>query len=112
MGKTGENLAENFLKSLDYEIISSNYQTKIGEIDIVAKERSEIVFVEVKTRTSLKYGFPQESITKSKLNRLRKLAFLYLAENKIKNTSFRIDVISIQLEKTGKVLELDHIKNI
>ncbi|MBU1992458.1 MAG: YraN family protein [Patescibacteria group bacterium] len=112
IGNKGEELAEKFLRSNGYDILTKNYHTRIGEIDIVARDGAELVFTEVKTRTSQTFGLPQESVTKSKIRKLRQTALLYIAENNIKSSPFRIDVISIQLEKTGKVKSVDHIKNI
>lgn len=112
IGEFGEAVAENFLRADNYEILAKNYRTRIGEIDIIAKKDKKLAFVEVKTRTSEIYGLPQESITKRKLIRMLRSAMFYLAENNIKNNSFRIDVISVQLEKTGKVARIEHIKNV
>lgn len=111
-GKTGEDLAENFLRANGYKILERNKRTRFGEIDIIAKENGQIVFVEVKTRTSDLYGLPQESVTKRKLMRIQRLAQIYLREKSLQNKSFRVDVISIQLQKMGGVSNMQHIKDV
>lgn len=112
IGESGEAIAEKFLRAGNYEILAKNYRTRAGEIDIIAKKDKKLAFIEVKTRTSEICGLPQESVTKRKLIRIMKSAMFYLMENNIENNSFRIDVISVQLEKTGKVARIEHIKNV
>ena len=63
LGVKGEQLAVDFLKDKKYEILERNYATKLGEIDIIAKQNNRIVFIEVKQRESLRYGYPREAIT-------------------------------------------------
>jgi len=110
-GKEGEDIAANFLKNLGYEIVEQNYQYGHGEIDIVAKENDEYVFVEVKTRKSLEYGLPEFAITKTKINQIKKVAFAYLIENKLDNQSARIDAITILLQNDREPI-INHYKNI
>ncbi|MCK9281132.1 MAG: YraN family protein [Melioribacteraceae bacterium] len=109
-GGSGEKLAADFLQKKGYEIIRLNYRFHHGEIDLIAKENEVLVFVEVKTRLSDKYGSPITAISKSKLNQIRKIAEAYIAVNKIKDTDCRIDFIGI-LYKNGEP-EIEHIENI
>ena len=74
LGKRGEELASAFLISSGYEIIDRNWRCAQGEIDVVATRADEVVFVEVKTRSSVAFGHPLEAITVPKLARLRRLA--------------------------------------
>lgn len=94
-GKEGEKIACNYLIERGYKILEKNYHYGHGEIDIIAKDRDTLVFVEVKYRKSLEYGMPEDSITRKKQLQIRKIAEAYLYQNKIENQSCRIDVISI-----------------
>ncbi|MDF1611140.1 MAG: YraN family protein [Stygiobacter sp.] len=110
-GKEGEEIASLFLKNLGYEIIEMNYQYGHGEIDIIAKDNDEIVFVEVKTRKSLQFGSPEFAFTKSKINQVKKIAFAYLTENNLENLTVRIDAIAILILKDCDPV-INHYKNI
>lgn len=112
IGRKGEQLALKFLKSRNYEILEQNFRVKQGEIDIIAEYGQKVVFIEVKTRTGTTYGLPQESVTKQKLQRLKKLARIYMSKHDYQNKCFRIDIISIQLRKSGEVAQIDHIENV
>jgi putative endonuclease len=108
-GRTGEDLAAEYLKKNGYKILAINFRTKVGEIDIVAKERSQIVFVEVKTRSSHIFGTPAEAITPKKLHSLIQAGEYYLLKYKgLRN--YRIDAIEV-LMTDGKA-NISHIKNI
>ena len=86
-GKTSEIIAANFLKKKGYKIITTNYKNKIGEIDIIAKDKKLIVFVEVKARSSKAFGHPLEAIDERKQFKIRQVAQLYLMTNKIETAS-------------------------
>lgn len=108
-GKTGEDKAAGFLTANGYKILQKNYRTRIGEIDIVARDRQTVCFVEVKARTSDKYGLPQEAISKSKQKQIAKAALVFLKENNLLDSFVRFDVVSLLHSKEGEKLEL--IKN-
>ena len=111
IGQLGEKLAVKFLKEKDYEIICKNFKSKQGEIDIIAKdEMGVIIFIEVKTRTSLEYGNPSEAVDKNKKEHIVKTAGYYLYKNNIKEANTRFDVIEIFIHK-GRY-KLNHIKQI
>ena len=76
-GILGEKIAREFLKKKGYRIIEANYRSPEGEIDIVAKHGDSLVFVEVRTKTSLEFGSPEESITPVKMERLKAIAAYY-----------------------------------
>ncbi len=109
--ETGEDMAALHLKRKGYRVIKRNFRTKLGEIDIVAREGKTLVFCEVKTRIGQPYGHPIEAVTGSKQRRIRRVAELYLAALKNPNEfdSVRFDVISI-LSK-GPTFKLEHIEN-
>ena len=114
-GKIGESIAEKFLIANNYKILQKNVYFREGELDIVAFEEStqEMVFVEVKTRSSNLFGEPEEAVTYEKKIKTLKAAikFLNLARG-IRFKSWRIDVIAVKLTKEGKFLGIKHFKNI
>ena len=99
-GKYGENIAIDFLEKNGYIILEKNFRfSRYGEIDIIALDKEIIVFVEVKFRTSNKYGMPIEAITTHKKNHLIKSALFYLQEKKCFGKPCRFDIISIENDK-------------
>ena len=109
-GYKGEQIAADYLESSGYEIKKRNFHFgKNGEIDIVAEKNDELVFVEVKFRTTNSYGDPIESITPRKAQTLRKVAEGYLYVNKIYDKSCRIDVIIVDFR--DKDPKIEHIEN-
>lgn len=109
-GKEGEDLAEKLLRSKGYEIVDRNYQFGHGEIDIIAKDKDWLVFVEVKTRTNLEYGEPEYAITRSKIKQIKKMAELYLYDKNISEADCRFDVVAILLTNEGKPI-INHYEN-
>ncbi len=97
-GKIGEEVAMNYLKQNGYEILERNYYYNHGEIDIVAKEGNALVFVEVKSRRSTKYGEPEESVTPNKQKLLRRTAEGYVLEKNIGEMDCRFDVVSVMMK--------------
>lgn len=97
-GKRGEAAAIRFLKKRGYSILDTNYRCRSGEIDIVAREKDNIVFVEVKTRTSIEFGLPEESLSTRKMTHLTKVALTYLSHRNIKGASCRFDVVSVLMK--------------
>ncbi|MEA1961796.1 MAG: YraN family protein [Bacillota bacterium] len=107
-GKYGEELAVNYLLSKGYKIIVRNYRSKEGEIDIICSDGKTIVFVEVKTRRSTRFGTPEEAITRTKMQHIRRTALTYLAEQGERYKEIRFDVIAILLQ--GQTPEINHIE--
>jgi putative endonuclease len=106
LGKRGEELAIGFLKKLRYKILEKNFRCKFGEIDIIAFQGKALVFVEVKTRSSLEYGSPQTSVTPKKRNQLTKVAFFYLQKNRLFAREARFDVVAVEFDSGKKRIEL------
>lgn len=107
-GKVGENIACEYLIKNGYEILERNkHFSKLCEIDIIAKYKDRVIFVEVKTRKTNAFGSPLEAITKTKYNNIKTGIFSYLSENKVKK--YQIDVIAITFEPKIKI---EHLKNI
>lgn len=110
IGKEGENIAATYLEKRDYKIIERNFTCKQGEIDIIAIDKKELVFVEVKTRTNLNYGLPKEAVDYAKKRHLRKAIEYYLFKNSIQDMYIRIDVIEVYMYKNK--YKVNHIKQI
>jgi len=105
LGEKGEGVAVQFLKTQGYKIITQNYKTRIGEIDIIAREGDTLVFVEVKTRESIAYGKPFEAVDYFKKRKIVNVAMLYLKKMK-EIPPCRFDVISICYEQGKPDCEL------
>ena len=111
IGDWGEKQAETFLTKNGLQIIDHNFRTIEGEIDLIAQESDEIVFVEVKTRTSNEYGFPEEGMTDEKIDHLSGVVEQYLAKhNDIEN--WRVDVIAVQGRPGNEKIEIEWFKGI
>lgn len=108
-GARGEAAAADFLKSKQYKILNMNFRGTYGEIDIIAEVEAKIVFVEVKTRSSIKNGRPAEAVNNRKQQRIIGVAEEYIALSDLSNYDFRFDVIEI-MDKAGK-LYYNHIEN-
>lgn len=109
-GNIGEDIAESFLKEQGYRIIERNYNTRRGEIDIIAGKDEIIAFIEVKTRSTTDYGRPEEAVTPKKKRSISRAAYYYISSHNNLKTSFRADIISIILSETHKP-EITHIIN-
>ena len=107
-GKEGENIATSFLQNKGYKILQRNFKCYYGEIDIIAKDKEEYVFIEVKTRSSSIYGKPKEAVDKAKKRHIYKSAEYYSYFNHIENKPIRIDVIEIYKKKEKHFI--NHIK--
>jgi len=108
-GTQGEDLAKEYLLNQGYQILTTNFYTKKGEIDIIAKDKEYIVFIEVKYRNSTKFGYPREAVGNTKKKKILTVANIYINNNNIKNSDFRFDVIEIL--KTNDQTDIEHIKN-
>ncbi len=106
LGKKGEELALQFLKKRGYRIIGRNYVCKMGEMDIIAKEKDTLVFVEVKARTSTTFGPPQLAVNSAKQRQLSKVALNFLKEKHLEDVKARFDVVAILLRPKGEQIEL------
>lgn len=108
LGEIGEEIAAQFLIKKGYRILDRNWRIKEGEIDIVAlSPESDIIFIEVKSRTSAAFGDPLESITIDKAMRIQRLALAWLATHQRLGSNFRIDAIGILMGRTGAAA-IDH----
>lgn len=106
LGRTGERLAAEALTRRGYCILEQNYRCRHGEIDLVAEEGQDLVFVEVKTRRGAAYGLPEEAVTARKRQKLREVASHYLDAHQCSERPWRIDVVAVQLSGGGKPEEI------
>jgi len=111
LGATGEKLARNFLNKKRYRIRETNFRCRHGEIDIVAQKKDCLVFIEVRTKSSLACGTPEESITAAKRERLVATALAYLQMHADTFSQWRIDFIAIELDQKGKASRIELIEN-
>ena len=109
-GRFGEDYACRYLENKGYTIIQRNARIGRAEIDIVAGNRDLIVFVEVKTRSDARFGFPEEAVTEAKMARLQRAAEAWLVENDRTESYARFDVIALMFAN-GQVLDLRHFEN-
>ncbi|MBI1919332.1 YraN family protein [Candidatus Microgenomates bacterium] len=111
-GKKGEDLAVDYLRRHGYKIIERNFQKGYGEIDIVAQEGDTLVFVEVKTRKSSRFGSPLEAITPWKIKALIRSCQFYKSLHAELPESLRLDVVSVLIFPGGGVERIELVKNI
>ncbi len=95
LGAEGERVAKAYLQTKGFRILHENYSTPLGEIDLIAKEGSVVVFVEVKARTSGEFGPPQASVTLAKQRQIVKVARLYLQRERLAEVACRFDVVAV-----------------
>lgn len=107
-GKLGEAEAARFLEKRGYKVLERNYRCKYGEIDLVAKDGSAVVFVEVKTRGSERFGTPMESVDARKQRKILLTAQFYIESNRLGDADFRFDVVGVEI-RDGK-LSFDLVK--
>jgi putative endonuclease len=102
LGKAGEDCACRELERRGYAILARRYRSRFGEIDIVAREGETVVFVEVKARTSNRYGEPAEAVTLHKQTRVVAIAEDYLARHRLRQARCRFDVVAISFGARGQ----------
>lgn len=102
LGDKGEQLAAAFLKNNGYSIICRNFRCRSGEVDIIARHKGVLVFVEVKTRKSASFGSPAEAVTPRKQQQIGRAALEFMARENMFDTEARFDVVSITVSATGE----------
>ena len=109
-GNRGEAIAAEFLKEKGFTILEKQYKSPFGEIDLVCQRGSEGVFVEVKTRKTNTFGYPEESVTKRKIQYIERTAQHYLSEKFLTDHPWRVDVIAIEMRGgKPKISHFEHI---
>lgn len=112
LGRWGEKVAAQLLEAKGYVIVGRNWRTGRGELDLVAQDGPVLVFVEVKTRRSQRYGTPEESITRHKQEKLLALVQDYLTDHSLSEVEWRLDVVAIELDGRGKLIRCEHIPQV
>lgn len=109
IGQLSETMAADYLTGKGFILLERNFGNKFGEIDIIAQDQDTLVFVEVKAKTGITYGPPEEMITPGKLAKIRHIADLYLKDQKL---PCRIDVMAIVLDEHHQLIRLTHYPNV
>ena len=110
LGRKGESLALAYLAKKGYKPITRNFNRTHGEIDLIMEDQGTLVFVEVKTRTNLRFGEPKSSVTPIKQERIRYTARAFLYTHRITHRSIRFDVGELMIQGHGEV-KFHHIRN-
>lgn len=111
LGAWGESVAAHNLEAQGYRIVARNWRCQRGEIDLIAQASDDLlIFVEVKTRRGQDMGLPEEGVTPHKSRKLIQLAQIYLADHDL-DVDWRIDLVAVELDKSGKLLRCEHIPN-
>lgn len=108
-GRLAESLAGKALMEKGYAILENNFSNRYGEIDIIAKDKDILVFVEVKAKSEVEFGLPEEMISPGKLRKVKNMALIYM---KGENLPCRIDVVAVVLSKEGSLIRLTHYENV
>jgi len=111
LGQYGETLAARFLERHGWRVTSRNFHTRFGEIDLIAEKPDEILFCEVKTRTSDDYGYPETAVDYFKVRRLMKAIGFYSQARRI-NKFWRLDIVSVEINRENKTAKFNWFKNI
>ena len=106
LGSKGEELAADLLRNNGYKILYQNYKTKLGEIDIIARDKDIICFIEVKTRSSDRFGFGSEAVSRIKQRQIAKSALYFLKEKRLLDKRARFDVVSLDCSSEEPKLDL------
>jgi len=111
IGKEGEEIAKKYLQNKGYIIIECNYKTKRAEIDIIAKYKNTLVFIEVRTKRYESYGTPEETINYKKRMRLKQNAAAYIHRRKYKGL-YRIDAVCLVINENTELQRINHYESI
>ncbi len=109
-GSHGEQLAAQYLERAGLTVLERNFRCRTGEIDLVAQDGNELVFVEVRTRVGSAFETPEDSVTLRKQRKMAECAYAYLAQHNVRGRPWRVDMIAIELER-GAVKRLDHYRD-
>ena len=108
-GMQAQLAAEKHLQNKGYNILERNYRTKAGEIDLIARLKNYVVFIEVKFRTNTNYGLPREAVNYPKQRKIINTAMQYITKKQLTDQDFRFDVIEVLGD--GQLMKIEHIEN-
>jgi putative endonuclease len=111
VGKKGEGVACNYLKENGFVVLERNHKSKHSEIDVIARKKDVLHFVEVRSTATEFFGTPEETVKKEKIERMERAALAYITFNNLK-TDYQIDVICVVFLKDGSLKEVDYYENI
>lgn len=111
LGRTGEQLAADFLQQAGFRVLDRNYRCAEGEVDIVAADHRTLVACEVKTRSSVRYGTPIEAVDARKLRRLRRLAVRWAVSQGVIFDGLRVDVVGVLKSPDGQ-FTIEHVRGV
>lgn len=111
-GDWGEALVANYLRDRGYELLAHSYRCRFGEIDLIAKKKTTLCFVEVKLRADTQYGLPREAVTASKQEKIKKTAQMYMSARGL-DMSVRFDVAEVYADAAGdaKKTKIEYLEN-
>jgi putative endonuclease len=112
LGDLGEQLAKNYLQKKGYKLIETNYRCHSGEIDIIARQKDCLVFVEVRTKSTLDYGTPEESLSAKKQAHMIKSAYHYLQNHRKLTENWRVDLVAVELDALNKLKRIEILENV
>lgn len=111
IGKIGEGIARSYLLGKGYLILETNYSTRYGEIDIIARDSQTVAFIEVKTRKKVNFGYPREAVNWHKQLKIKSMAEYYILSKKLKDIPMRFDVIEVLLDEDNNAKSVSIFKN-
>lgn len=110
IGRLGEEAAARYLQDRGFVIVERNWQTRLGELDLIAQKGNGLVFVEVRTTSGKRFGYGFQSIDIRKQQKVRRLALQYLQQKRLFGASIRFDVVSVLLNERRDPIRIDHIE--
>lgn len=111
-GNLGEKVAEEYLKRKGYKIIARQWKCKVGEADLIADHLGCLVFIEVKSRRTARFGAPEESITPDKFNKVAQVAEMYLLQKNLSDARYRIDGVGVFFDTATGTATIRHYEDI
>jgi len=109
LGRLGERLAREEIRKLGYNEVARNYRCPLGEVDLIARDRDTLVFIEIKTRSGGPRGYAKEAVDRRKQRQLSKAALYYMKEHGVADERARFDVVAVSFR--GGEPEIELIRN-
>jgi len=107
LGAKGEDFAQQFLENKGYKILARNFRfAKLGEIDVIVQKGQNICFIEVKTRSSTRYGKPNEAVNYSKQRKIKQVAQIFIKKHQLYNQNIRFDIIELIVQKSNNEISI------